>query len=693
MLGTEQFQTMQNAYMAPFSLSGSLMFTIALTVLVIIVLMLNIRQRQAAQTRLRRHNDYLELMHQTALALMNRLDLEELLEDIVKRSGKIIGTEHVFAYLVSEDESYLEMKVATNAIRSGRGTRLQPGEGVAGQVWQKGEPLLIMDYAQWEGRSHNPVFDAAASVIGIPLKSMGKIVGVVGLLHTSMDKEFGPEEVFFLSRFAELASLAVDNARLHQAACLELTERKKMDQARRQEEVKLRSILSAIPDQIVRFSSDGYCLEVMAAHGDLPTQPVKELCGLTVEEIYPPEVARLYRQSIQALEASGRPQIFEYQLEAAAAIDCEARLVASAQDEILVIVRDVTERKKIEAQFQYISLHDPLTGLYNRAYFQQEMRRLANGRQLPVGIVVCDVDGLKLINDTLGHEHGDTLIIAVARILTECFRDNDVVARIGGDEFAILMPRINPLDLERVRRHIQDREAAYNQRNPGIPLGLSVGYAASDGDSVNMDALFQKADNAMYRHKLMAGRDIRTTIVKGMLKALERCDFFDYDHARRLQSFVGIIGDRLQLRKSQRKNLHLLAQFHDIGKIGISDEILYKPAPLTAEEFNEISRHCEIGYRIARSIPELTGIADWVLKHHEFWDGSGYPLGLKGEAIPLESRILAVADAYEVMTADRPYRQALTKREAVAELQARAGIQFDPKLVEVFVAVVAEMDP
>ncbi|EGO63993.1 diguanylate cyclase domain-containing protein [Acetonema longum] len=467
----------------------------------------------------------------------------------------------------------------------------------------------------------------------------------------------------------------------------DLTDGKKTDQLRQQEEIKLRGILAAIPDQIVRFSSEGDCLEVMAA-------PAKELHGLSVEEIYPPDIAQLYRQGIQALRDSGHPQIFEYRLKTGATVsDCEARLVASAEDEILAIVRDVTERKKIEDQFHYLSLHDSLTGLYNRAYFQQEMRRLAGGRQLPVGIVVCDVDGLKLINDTLGHEHGDTLIIAVARILTECFRDSDVVARIGGDEFAILLPRISSSVLERICRRIQDREAVYNKLNPSIPLGLSVGYAISDVDAVDMNNLFQQADNAMYRHKLMDGRDTRTAMVKGMLQALERCDFFDYDHAHRLQLFIGMIGERLQLRKSQRRNLNLLAQFHDIGKVGIATEIIYKSAPLTTEEFQEICRHCEIGYRITRFIPELAGIADWVLKHHEFWNGSGYPLGLKGEAIPLESRILAVADAYEVMTADRPYRQALTKQQAIAELKAQAGIQFDPKLVEVFVAMVEEIDP
>ncbi|WP_245867411.1 Cyclic di-GMP phosphodiesterase [Sporomusa silvacetica DSM 10669] len=137
-------------------------------------------------------------------------------------------------------------------------------------------------------------------------------------------------------------------------------------------------------------------------------------------------------------------------------------------------------------------------------------------------------------------------------------------------------------------------------------------------------------------------------------------------------------------------DLKLLAQFHDIGKVGIPDKILFKPGTLTPEKFNEMQRHSEIGFRIAQSSPDLNLIADYILKHHEWWDGSGYPMGLSGENIPLECRILSIADAYDAMTSDRPYRKALVHKHAIDELRRFAGIQFDPELVENFITLVEE---
>lgn len=354
---------------------------------------------------------------------------------------------------------------------------------------------------------------------------------------------------------------------------------------------------------------------------------------------------------------------------------------------IYVIYSDITERKQSEDRLKYLSLHDPLTGLFNRTYFEQEMRRYASGRYNPVGLIICDVDGLKIINDTLGHDAGDLLLIEASRVIKSSFRESDVVARIGGDEFAVLLPNSPGFVVERAHYRIKCSIDRYNELKPGIPLSISIGFASNDETMSEMSDLFKEADNNMYREKLHRSQSARSAIVQTLMKALEARDFITEGHADRLKNLVSDMAQFLGLSERSITDLRLLAQFHDIGKVGIPDRILFKADVLTQEEIVEMRRHCEIGHRIAQAAPDLIPIADWILKHHEWWNGQGYPLGLKGEEIPLACRILAIADAYDAMTSNRPYRKAMNSNHAINELLRCAGTQFDPVLVQSFLNV------
>lgn len=355
---------------------------------------------------------------------------------------------------------------------------------------------------------------------------------------------------------------------------------------------------------------------------------------------------------------------------------------------IASIGEDITERKQIEEKLVHLSWHDALTGLYNRTYFEEEMRRLKEDNCSSVGVVMCDVDGLKLVNDTLGHITGDQLLQLAAGIIRKCFREEDVIARIGGDEFAVIMPESELHNVEQACRRVQTAVATYNEENPEFPLSLSVGFAVSNKTYGDLGDIFKEADNNMYREKLHRSKSTRSALVHTLMKALEARDFITEGHAERLQNVVFAVGEAIGISERKLADLRLLAQFHDIGKVGIPDRILFKPEPLTREEFIEMQRHSEIGFRIAQSAPDLVPVADWILKHHEWWNGQGYPLGLNGEDIPLECRLLAIADAYDAMTSDRPYRQAMSHEDAVLELMRKAGIQFDPNLVPVFIEVI-----
>ena len=331
-----------------------------------------------------------------------------------------------------------------------------------------------------------------------------------------------------------------------------------------------------------------------------------------------------------------------------------------------------------------------LTGLYNRTYFEEEMLRRDKMGEVGIGLIIFDLDGLKLVNDSFGHEQGDDLLVRTAELIRSCFAESDLVARIGGDEIAVLMNRTAPELIEAAMAKVYAAVEAAQLQPQRIPISLSAGAAYRTDVSVSMRELFREADNKMYRGKLHRSQSTRSAIVQTVMTLLEARDFITEGHADRLQEMLIRLAKAAGLPESRMTDLRLLAQFHDIGKVGIPDRILLKPGALEPDEVIEMRRHCEIGHRIAQSSPDLLPVADWVLKHQEWWNGGGYPLGLAGERIPIECRILSIADAYDAMTSDRPYRKAMSHAAAVAELRRCAGTQFDPELVELFIATCSD---
>lgn len=349
-------------------------------------------------------------------------------------------------------------------------------------------------------------------------------------------------------------------------------------------------------------------------------------------------------------------------------------------------IRDISEHKKHEENMKKLSYNDSLTGVYNRRFFEEEVNEIEKNEDKKIGIIVCDVDGLKFINDTLGHVAGDRLIQASAKTIQKSIRQEDVLARIGGDEFSVLLKNITEENLKKIVKRIMEEVSLYNKKDCKIPLSLSIGYASNN--SLSISSMFKEADNYLYREKIKNRKNTNSIIMESLIKNLKAREYDKTDTTERLVSRVVTFSKKLDLNKSQIDTLTLLAKFRDIGKVGISDAILFKEGCLNDHELKEMRRHPEIGYRVAKLIPELNDIADFIHMHHEWWNGEGYPLGIRGEEIPLECRIMAIIDAYDAMTHKRPYRRALNNVEAIEELKKNAGLQFDPYLVEKFIKIV-----
>ena len=346
-------------------------------------------------------------------------------------------------------------------------------------------------------------------------------------------------------------------------------------------------------------------------------------------------------------------------------------------------IEEITERKRAEDQIRYLSFHDKLTDLYNRVYFEEELNRLDTERQLPISIVMGDVNGLKLVNDAFGHAAGDKLLVRVAQILRDCCRKEDVIARLGGDEFAIFLPRTGFKETSAIIDRI--KIACQNASQDPVQLSIALGAVTKETPSQNIQEIQREAEERMYRSKLLESKSLRASIISSLRRTLFEKSHETEEHTNRLQRVALKIGRALDLSEGELNDLSLLSTLHDIGKIAIPEGIIVKPGELSTEEWDLVWKHPEIGYRIAAATPELVPIAEAILAHHEWWDGSGYPRGLKGKEIPLLSRIISIVDAFDVMTFGRPYKERISQQQALFELRKQAGIQFDPRLIDIFV--------
>jgi diguanylate cyclase (GGDEF)-like protein len=346
--------------------------------------------------------------------------------------------------------------------------------------------------------------------------------------------------------------------------------------------------------------------------------------------------------------------------------------------------QDITEDRRREEEILHISYHDFLTGLYNRRFLSEYINQL-NDTLLPMTFVIADINGLKLANDAFGHYYGDDIIVNVAKTLSNGFRSQDVLCRSGGDEFIIAMPNTAR---DQALKLIELIKNEFNSMSNG-GLSVSVSFGVDTMNQLgNVVASMKQAEIEMYRNKLFESTSDRSETIKAILSTLYVKNPREESHSRRVSDLCALMGEKLKMGVDAIKQLRVIGNLHDIGKIAIDETILNKPGKLSKEEWIQIKRHPEIGYRILAASTDYAEMAEDILCHHERWDGTGYPKGIKGETIPLRARIIALADAYDAMTEKRTYRPSLSKEEAIQEIEKYAGTQFDPTLSLLFIEMI-----
>jgi len=357
---------------------------------------------------------------------------------------------------------------------------------------------------------------------------------------------------------------------------------------------------------------------------------------------------------------------------------------------VVLVFKDVTDKRERQKEILYLSYHDQLTGLYNRRFYEEEIERLNIEKNIPMTIVMGDVNGLKLINDSFGHVMGDELLKKVAEVIRAGCRVGDIIARLGGDEFVVILPKTDSFEAEQIINHITD--LSLSEKVGLIDISISFGYETKNNVEEKIEKILKKAEDNMYKKKLFESPSMRGITIKAIIHTLYEKNKREEQHSHRVSELCKSMGEALGLTEKDIQELKTVGLLHDIGKIAIDENILNKPGKLTDDEWEKIKRHPEIGFRILNTVNDMSDMANYVLNHHERWDGKGYPKGLKGDEIPFISRIITIVDSYDAMTSERSYGHALSDEIAIGELKKNAGSQFDTELVNVFIEKVAKFN-
>lgn len=363
-----------------------------------------------------------------------------------------------------------------------------------------------------------------------------------------------------------------------------------------------------------------------------------------------------------------------------------SRIRFNQEDIYMSTVIDISERKKAEEMMHYLNYHDQTTGLNNRHYYEMNISKYDCEENYPLTLIKIDINGMKLINDAFGYEMGDTLVKKVVGLIKPIVYNSDIFCRFGGSDFIILYTKVQKPYIDIIMAQINHMMT--NETIQNIKVSVSSAYAMKNTIDEDLNSVLKKAEMRLSREKLIDTSSMLSRTIEIIMNSLYEKNSREMEHSKRVSYWCEKIAQRMNLDSHIVSKLRIAGLMHDIGKIGIPDSILDKPDRLTEEEFNLIRKHSEVGYRILSAANEFSEIADYILAHHERWDGMGYPKGLKGNDIPIYSRIISVADSFDAMTSDRAYRKAMTISQAKQEIIKFSNVQFDPNVVKIFLEII-----
>jgi diguanylate cyclase (GGDEF)-like protein/PAS domain S-box-containing protein len=449
------------------------------------------------------------------------------------------------------------------------------------------------------------------------------------------------------------------------------------------------AIVNVLPDMLFIYDRQGNLLDCQTNDSSNLIEKKEIFIGKNLRDVLPNPIYKKAIKSIEKTLSNDSVESFDYCLNFnGKKKHFETRMVKSETEEVLAIIRDITSRKKEEELIMKLSYRDQLTGLYNRQYFDQYLIDLEEESYLPISIIMLDVNGLKLTNDAFGLLVGDQLLMRVSEIILELCPENATIARIGGDEFAIVIKDMTNEDSERLVDQIYER--VNNEKVENVIVSVSIGWESRINFEASLRDIYIKAENHMFRKKLSESQSMRHQTIKAIVESLNEKNKREKEHSEHVSVLAGKTAKAMGLSDQKVKEIQMTGLLHDIGKIAIREKLLNKKGKLTTEEYEEIKRHPESGYQILKSVDAYSSIAEDILSHHERYDGLGYPKGLKGKEIPLVARIISIADAYDAMVSNRSYRMGMTQEAALKEIIEHAGTQFDPIISEIFVAMMKE---
>ncbi len=621
-------------------------------------------------------------------------DRQEELDYVLHEALKLTESQHGYIYLYDEATEEFTLNSWTKGVMkectvADKQYRYQLSKtGLWGEVVRQGKPIIENHYGD-----ANPLKKGLPkghvqlkNFMSVPIIMDGSIVAVVGLANKPDD--YDENDVYEIT----LLMNGVWNAIIRKEGEIELKDTNKELEENKE---KLHLILDSTAEAIYGIDTNGNCTFCNKSCIDmLGYKRLNSLIGKNMHE----HIHHSYKDGskmpieeckiVKALKTGRGAHVDDevFWRKDGTSFDIEYYSYPQLKDGkivgAVVTFLDVTERRRAEESIKYLSFHDSLTGLYNRRFFEEEIIRLDTQRNLPISIIMADVNGLKLTNDIFGHAYGDELLKKTAKVLRNVCRADDIIARWGGDEFILLLPNTALNDAESVAKRIKEQFAKENVKS--IKGSISVGLDAKTDISQDISMVMANAEEKMYTAKTLERDKLKDSTIAAIVATLHENSDREKDHAQHVSDLCVKMGKKLNLPEAEIQKLKTLGYLHDIGKIALEPKLINKNYHLNDAEIGEVKKHTSIGFRTLNVFDSTIDLAESVLAHHEQWDGNGYPKGLKGEEIPFLARILSIAESYDRMVHESRNLKAKTKEAAIKEIRAKAGTQFDPKLAEIF---------